>query len=197
MVHVNTVLESLVTVCQQSDELPRAVTYSTVQLDEEGQHSNVSPPVIEFSVDQLDRDLSRNTERVGWIADADDNKIGYWFTAWYTATITADVLTVAGTRYTHRDLNRALERALLPYDNHYRELDRELPDPESPSEPLENVSGVRLPGTQPNHDFSVSPSIRRRRQDIEVMFEDDINSVDLVGPEPTLTDQDTTADVED
>lgn len=168
MVRVDTILESLVVASRQSDALPSAVTYSTIELDAEGDHSNVSPPIIEFKVDTLERDQSRNSERVGVTTDDDGNEEAYVYTVWFTAVIDVEVLTVTNTSITHRELENGLQKSLYPYDAHG--LNKQPPDPTDPTEPLRDVSWIVYEGTERANNFGFNPTVRARNPTIEVGF---------------------------
>lgn len=176
MVQLDTILEGMVKACNQSTMLPDAVTYSTVVLDSGGDHSNVHPPVIEFSVNEIERDTSRNTERVGVETDSDGIKIGYIYTQWFDAIVEAEVLSVASTNYNHRELEQGLRNSLYQYDLHG--LNEQLPDPSDPSKPLRDVNWVSLSYTTPGSDFGMSPSVRTRTVSIDVGFTHEIRTSD-------------------
>lgn len=176
MVQLDTILEGMVEACNQSTILPDAVTYSTVVLDSGGDHSNVRPPIIEFSVNEIERDTSRNTERVGVETDSDGTEIGYIYTQWFDAIVEAEVLSVAGTNYNHRELEQDLRNTLYQYDLHG--LNEQLPDPTNPSNPLRDVNWVSLSYTTPGTDFGMSPSVRTRTVTMDVGFTHEIRTSD-------------------
>jgi len=176
MVQLNTILEGMVEACNQSSILPDSVTYSTVVLDSGGQHSNIRPPVIEFSVDNIDRDKSRNTERVGVERDDEGREIGYIYTQWFDAIVTAEVLSVAGTKFNHRDLEQQLRQTLYQYDLHG--LNNQLPDPDNPSSTLRDVNWISLDSINPDRDFATSPSVRTRTVNMDVGFTHEIKTSD-------------------
>lgn len=204
MVQLDTILEGMVKACNQSTMLPDAVTYSTVVLDSGGDHSNVHPPVIEFSVNEIERDTSRNTERVGVETDSDGTEIGYIYTQWFDAIVEAEVLSVASTNYNHRELEQGLRNSLYQYDLHG--LNEQLPDPSDPSKPLRDVNWVSLGYTTPGSDFGMSPSVRTRTVSIDVGFTHEIRTsdygikyeeaeeIDLGGSVPFDEDEDDTED---
>lgn len=177
MVRIDTILESLVVACRQSNRLPNAVTYSTIVLDGEGDHSDVSPPIIEFSVDGIERDQSRNTERVGMVYADNGDEEAYIYESWFTATIDAEIFTVASTDFTHRDLETALQTSLYAYDAHG--LDHSLPDPVNTTDELEDVSWLVYQATNPDHNFDFNPTARTRQTTLEVGFNHEFLSTDF------------------
>jgi len=189
MVHLNTILESLVLACKQADQLPRAVTYATVELDGEGRHSDIEPPILEFSVESIDRDLSRNSETVGMEYDDDGNEIGYCFTQWFDAVIHVELFTVEATSFNHRELDRQLRRTLIQFDDPRSPLRfsrpygdntyGQLPDPENPSESLDGVSWVVPTLSEPSHEFSMNPSTRTRQHTLEISFQHEYRTTEL------------------
>lgn len=186
MVHADTILESIVVACRRSDSIPSDVTFATVELDAEGEHSNVSPPVIEFTVENIDRDVSRNTERVGIETDEAGDPIGYIFTRWFDMTITTEILTVAGTKFTHRGLDQDLRETLVIYDTNA--INEPLPDPNDPSKPLLDVNWFRVGEITPNNDFGMSPTVRGRTVTIDVGFTHEYRTSELGFEYDTIED---------
>lgn len=168
MVQLNTILDSLVIACKQNNKLPSDVTYSTIVLDSGGDHSNVNPPVIEFSVESIERDTSRNTEKVGIETNENGREIGHIYTSWFDAVVNAEVLTVAGTKYNHRELEQLLRDALYQYDLHG--MNHQLPRPDDTTQKLRDVSWISINSIQPDQDFSFSPSVRTRTLSLDVGF---------------------------
>ena len=177
MVHADTILESLVTACKDSEFLPDTVTYSTIVLDSEGDHSDVTPPVIEFTVNTIQKDQSRNTEKVGTEFDENGIEIGYIFNEWFDLRVVAEITTVSGTKYTHRGLSQKLRKTLYKFDTHGLELP--LPDPNNPNKPLENVNWLFLDAIEPDTDFALSPSVRTRQLSLEAGFTHEFRSTEL------------------
>lgn len=177
MVRIDTILESLVIACRESDVLPGAVTYSTIVLDAEGDHSDVSTPVIEFSVEDISRDQSRNTEKVGIVVNDDGTEEAFIYELWFTAMINAEVFTVEATEYTHRGLESDLQTTLYGYDEYG--INNQLPDPDNPTEPLSNVSWLTYEETTPDNDFGFNPSVRTRNTVIDVGFNHEFLSTDF------------------
>jgi len=177
MVQLNTILESLVVACKRNSKVPDAVTYSTVVLDSGGDHSNIRPPIVEFSVEEIERDTSRNTERVGIETDEDGTEIGHIYTMWLDAVVNVEVLTVAGTNFNHRELEQLHRKALYQYDKHG--MNHRLPDPDNTSETLDDVSWVSMSDISPDRDFSLSPSIRTRNITLDVGFTHEISTSEM------------------
>ncbi len=179
MVYLNTILESLITVCRQSERLPAAVTYASIELDTED-HANVSPPIIEFTPTNVEKDSSRNTELVGREFDDDGRPIGYRFTQWFTADVNAQVLTVSQTDYTHRELSNALAESLAVYRSDAPfPVHQALPDPDTPDGALSDVNWLYLRGFEPDNEFSMSPSTRERSFPIEIGFTHELSTSEL------------------
>jgi len=179
MVYLNTILESLMVVCRQSSRLPSAVTYATIEFDTED-HGNIKPPTIEFTIEDVERDTSRNTEWVGAERDDDGTQIGYRFTRWYTASVNAQVQTVSNTKYTHRDLAQRFEETLAPYETPApHQIRRVLPDPDNPEKTISDVDWLYVQGYENDNDFSMSPSTRERSIPLEIGFTHEISTSDL------------------
>lgn len=177
MVQLNTILESLMTACKQSSVLPNAVTYSTIVLDSSGAHSDVTPPVIEFSIENIDRRHDRNTEIVGKEHDANGNEIGFRYAQWFDAEVTAEVFTVQKTNFNHRELEQKLRKTLYTYDKHGP--DHNLPDPDQPSNPLYDVTKFSLRTVNPEQQFNLQPSVRTRNVALDVEFVHEVTSSEL------------------
>lgn len=176
MVHADTVLESLITACKRSPFLPDAVTYSSIVLDSGGDHSNVTPPVIEFTVDIIQKDASRNTEKVGIETDG-DLEIGYIYEEWFDLRVTAEITTVAGTSYTHRGLSQKLRKTLYEYDTHG--IGNTLPDPNTTNTDLDDICWLFLDSIDSNTDFALSPSVRTRELSFEIGFTHEFRTSDF------------------
>lgn len=178
MTHADTILESLVTVCRDMDIISPNVTYSTIALDAEGEHSNVSPPIIEFTVDEIERTQNRNTEKVGVETDSDGNKIGYIFERWFDMSVVAEALVVTQTNETHRGLEQDLQDTMYIYDKYG--MNRPLPDPDSTDNSvLTGVNWLILDETTPDNDFTMNPSIRTRNVRLEIGFSHEFRTSDL------------------
>jgi len=177
MVQPNTLLESLVTTCRQFDALPAQVTYATVELDGDGEHSNVSLPLIEFTFDAKERNRRRNTERVGVTYNEDGSESGYIYEEWYDGRIIASVETVPQMDHTHRDLAEQLRKTLYRHDIHGPGV--ALPDPQHPTETITGVSEFVTDTVTPANDFGSSPTSRVQTLEIDVAFSHTYTSADL------------------
>jgi len=177
MVQPNEILEALATSCKQHTILPQAINYATVELDAAGEHSNVSLPLVEFRVDDIRRDESRNTDRVGVTVNDQGVETGYRYRLWFTMDVVVDVQTASGTSITHRELDQLVRKSLYRHDTHGPA--RPLPDPDTPTESLSGINWVVTSGTAPTHDFGLSPSVRSRQIRAEIGFEHEITSADL------------------
>jgi len=157
--------------------MPSQLTYATVELDADGNHSTVSLPFIEFTFDAFERDRSHNTDRVGETQAKDGSQSGYVYEEWYDARIVASVETVPQLDYTHRDLAERLRKSLYRYDVHGP--GHALPDPEHPTTSLNGVSEFAVDTVTPTNDFGSSPSRRAQSVEIDVGFEHQYTSAEL------------------
>jgi hypothetical protein len=192
MVTANTILESFAYSCRQSDIVPNDVTFATVELDSEGEHSDVSLPVVEIFVTNIERSQERNTERVGVECDDAGNEIGYVYTQWFTLNARVMISTVPQTRHTHRDLDRAIRKSLYRHDSYGPR--QALPDPNE-SGTLSDIDWVHVNEIRRDNDFSLSPSVRGRQFDVEIGFTHEITSSDLGIDYETVDDVRVTTDV--
>jgi hypothetical protein len=196
MVYINTVLESLVVVCQSSDALSEHVTYATVEPDRQGAHSNVSLPLIEFIPESVERDTSRNTEYVGPECDEDGNQIGYKHQTWFTADVHAYVQSVDQSSHNHREIEQSLRDTLSLYDVRAgRTYKQYLPDPDNPTETLDGVNWLQLDGWERNSEFSMSPSLRTRDVQMDIAFQHTLCTSELGLEVDHIEDIDVTVDV--
>ena len=176
MVHLDTILEGLRTSCNNATFLSDQITYATIVLDREGNHSDVTPPVVEFSVEEIQRDTSRNTEKNSPVFE-DDQGYDQIYSRWWNATIAVEVLSVAGTDFTHRGIEQDLRKVLYQFDNHGP--NKQIPDPDDPEIGLDNVTELKLQSIEPQMDFNTSPSIRTRRLRIDTKFVHDLRATEL------------------
>ncbi len=176
MVTADTILESLVKSCNQFPELPDTVTYTSVELDMDGNHSNVSLPIVEFYIEDIQRDQSRNTEKVGHTLDSEGDYDGYVYSQWFTMEVSVDIQTVPETNTTHRGLDQLVRKALYRHDNHGPA--KRLPKPQA-SGTLDDVSWVYVDNIQRSHDFALSPSVRGRSVALEIGFTHTLTSEEL------------------
>lgn len=177
MVHLDTILEGLRTACNNATLLSDQITYATIVLDREGDHSDITPPVVEFSIEEIQRDTSRNTEKNGPVVDDSGKQVDGLYSRWWNATIAVEVLSVAGTGFTHRGIEQDLRQVLYQFDNHGP--NKQIPDPDNPETGLENVTELKLQSVEPQMDFNTSPSIRTRRLRIDTKFVHDLRATDL------------------
>ena len=195
MVHPDTILESLVTSCKRHTAVPEQVSYATVELDAEGEHSNVSLPIIEFRIDDIRRSQSRNTDRVGKTIASDGTETGYQYSQWYEMDVVIAVQTAPQTSSSHRELDQLTRKSVYRHDTHGPGVP--LPDPDSVGDELNGITWVYTEGTSPTHDFGYSPSIRSRQIRLEVGFEHDLTSADLGIEYDTVEAVEPTVDAED
>jgi hypothetical protein len=177
MVHLDTILEGLRTACNNATLLSDQITYATIVLDREGDHSDITPPVVEFSVEEIQRDTSRNTEKNGPVVDNSGKQVDGLYSRWWNATIAVEILSVTGTDFTHRGIEQDLRQVLYRFDNHGP--NKQIPNPDDPKTGLENVTELKLQSVEPQMDFNTSPSIRTRRLRIDTKFVHDLRATDL------------------
>ena len=180
MVEAQIILESVATALHDSGRLPDATTYATLEIDAEGAQANIEPPVVEITMQDLDRDTRSNTEFVGYETDANGNRIGRRYESWFQLRAQLDCLSADGSSYDARDMGQQLREALRRYDTH--QLGRPLPDPENPSNGLRSVRTVEVGEETRANDLSMTPALRRTRTMLECWFKDEYSSVDYEGP---------------
>jgi hypothetical protein len=180
MVFADTVLRATATGVSNSGLLPDDVTFSIVELDSEGEHADVSPPIVEFEPIEIFRDRSRNNERSGYVLNDDGERIGRTYEQWFTMEFRADVSVAARTDFDERTLHRRLLDALSVFDSHT--LDEPLPDPRNnDQEYLADVHSLSVLRTQPNNQLQSSPAVRGSRTRSQVLFQHELDETELTG----------------
>lgn len=190
MVHAETVLTSIASAIRESGLMPPEITYSIVELDMQGEHSGTSLPVVELTRSNVERDRSRNTNKVADVLNENDNKIGYVYEDWYSMDVQCDVLTAAGDGHDSRDLVHTIDQSLNEYDSH--RMGHPLPDPDGGL--LSDVSSLYVDGLSPANDLSLSPALRRERLRLGCSFEHRFSTVDVVGEAEPITGVQTPTD---
>lgn len=179
MVHPNEILESLRVACNQADVLSEDITYSTVELDAQNEHANVPLPIVEFVVDYIDREETRNTEKIGTELDDDGNEIGYIYQSWFTMGVDANVLTASRGAGNHREIDQDLRNVLYQFDDHG--MQRRPPNPDNPSETLNGISHFAVSQIQSAHDFTKNPTLRARQIDLTISYVHTYYTTDIFG----------------
>lgn len=168
----NTVLKGVKTAIKESGRLPDSTSYSTFELDTEGGQSNVRPPVVEITVIDTARSRPHNTDFVEFIEDDAGNHIGRVFDAKFEMPIQIDVWTAEGDQYDPYDIGQDVRRALYRYDSYM--VGNPLPDPDDPSQSLGGIDRFTVDNGSVANDLSMTPALRRWRQNGEVWFRETV-----------------------
>lgn len=197
MVRPNKVLESIKTALKQSDRLPSATSYATFDLDTAGGQSNVRPPVIEITTVDVIRNKPYNTDFAGFATDDNGNQIGYIYHSLFEMPVQIDVWTAEGDNFDPDRLGRAVRNALYRYDDY--KVGESLPDPDDPSKAVDEVGRFSVEDGSVEDDLTMTPALRRYRQNVEVRFHETVNTADEYGAEDYITtvDAPSSADMTD
>lgn len=186
MVEAQTVLESFATALHDSGRFPDEMTYATLELDADGEHADVEPPIVEITMQQLERSSNRNTELVRHETDANGNHIGRIYRSLFRLQARFDLLSAAGSQYDARDLGQSLRTAFVEYDT--RQMGQHLPDPDADTGVLTDISPLMVQDESRPNDLSMTPALRRTRTFVECWFTDEYSSLDYTSAEDYITD---------
>lgn len=193
MAYPQTVLESLAKALHESGRLPDETTYATLEIDPEGKQANVTPPVVEITVETLQRETNRNTELVNYETDSNGNHIGKIYRSSFILLVRFDCWSADGDSYDSRDMGNQLRDALALYDS--RKMGETLPHPDSGKNTLDDVWNVAVGETSRPNDLSMTPALRRTRTLVECRFSDEYSSTDYYGPQDYIQDYEITTEV--
>jgi hypothetical protein len=176
----HTVLKSITTAVKESDRLPQETSYSTYELDTDGGQANVRPPVVEVTAPDVIKADRNHTDFYTYATDEQGNHIGRIYKATFEMDVEIDVWTAEGDRYDPHELGRAVRTALYRYDA--RQRSEQLPDPDTPSQKIENVSHFWISDGGMRNDLTMTPALRRWRMTADVWFQETINTAEEYGP---------------
>jgi hypothetical protein len=184
MVYAETVLRSIATVLVDAKQLPDDLTFATVELDQSGEHADVELPVVELTAETVDRNQSRNTERVGMVYDATNTPVGYEYAYSFDMRARMEILTAARSENDARELSQTIRFLLSEYDDH--SIGNPLPDP-SDDGVLDEVTEFVVGGRTTENDFSLSHALRREVFEIDCGFVHRFDETELVGERDVVT----------
>ena len=182
MARPDTVLNSIVTALKESERLPHATTYSIYEIDTDGGQSNLRPPIVEVTTQNVLRAQPHNTEQIGFAKDDDGNFVGRIYKATFEAPLEIDIWTAEGDSHDQHELAESVRYALYQYDTNQRA--DPLPDPSDPSQALDDVSRFVLDDGSMRNDLSMTPALRRWRLTGDVWFNETVNTAEEYGEEP-------------
>lgn len=182
MVRPDTVLNGVKEAIKISDRLPRSTTYSIYEVDQDGNQANLKPPIVELTTTDVPRSSVHNTDLVDYATDEQGNEIGRIYNAKFEMPFQIDVWCAEGHTHDPYDLGSRVRRALYQYDDQQR--GDPLPDPDDSSVPLDGVEKFMLNDGGVRNDLSMTPALRRWRQQGEVWFHETVNTAAEYGAEP-------------
>lgn len=185
MVRPDTALESVVTALRESNRLPEATTYSIYEIDSDGGQSDLRPPIVEITTNDVLEANAHNTDQVGFATDSDGNQIGRIYEAEFEMPIEIDVWTAEGGQYDPHEIGEAVRYALYEYDA--GKMAEPLPDPDDPAQSLDGIVRFTIEDGGIRNDLSMTPALRRWRQTGEVWFTETLNTAEEYGSQPSAT----------
>lgn len=185
MVYLDTVLESLATIVDESSRVSDSVTPMARELDLRGLDRDKRPPHVTFVPEVLDRDNSRNTDLTRITTDSNGVETDRYYETWWTADISANVLTRQRGPTDHRSVVQSLHETFSAYET--RKLGYPFPNP-SGSGTLDEVTEFTVADRQRNHDFTLSHAVRGSQLTLRVLFEHELAESSFVGTVPTVND---------
>ena len=168
--------EALAEALRESDAIPDG-TYLTEEADAQGNHSNLRLPLYEITVASSTWLDEHNTDFIGFVEDEDENEVGRIYDSEYQMTLQVEIWTAAGSRHDIGEISSGLRRALYPYES--SGLDQPLPHPDGGE--VTDVWRFSVGDGGRNDDLTMSPSLRRWTQDVEVWSFERFNT-----SEPTI-----------
>lgn len=191
MTRPQTVLRSVKEAIKDSGRMPTEMTYATFEMDEDGGQSNVRPPALEITTQDAIRVNAHNTDLVGHSTNDSGEQIGYIYRTSFEMPVQVDVITAEGGGFDPDVIGYDVRKALRRYDNHQHA--ETLPDPDDTSTTLSEATHFYLGDGRPENDLTMTPALRRWRQECEVWFYDEIDTAEeyeaetpirtVVGPE--------------
>jgi len=175
-----TVLRSIKEAIKDSDRLPSATSYGTFELDFQGGQANVRPPVVEITTVDVIRSDTVNTDFVGYSQDENGNDIGRIYRAGFEMPVEVRIVTAEGGDYDPVDMGGKVRLALYRYED--RQEHDPLPDPDGTGI-LADVTHFELGDGGTDDDFGMTPALRGWRQEIDVWFEEVIDTAEEYGEE--------------
>jgi hypothetical protein len=171
------VLRALVRAIEESSQLDASVqselTLSTVELDAGGEHSNVTTPIVEFIGRDEARRRPTNTDLVGFTTDSQGRRNGRVYEAIFRTEIECNTITSQVDPFDGREISYDVARTLRPYTDQIGA--KQFTDIDTDDD---NVGGsiqrFQILSRDPQHDFGMSPSMRRWQQLFEVVYTDSI-----------------------
>lgn len=133
------------------------VSFVKHELDSEGEDSDVYLPIVEIQPITMINLNDFNTDFVGYKHDEDGNQIGRIYQSRYEMDVQLDVWTAARSEDDPNEIGGEIRTTLYPYTSSVSE--KEFPG---------DVWKFSFLEGNPNQDLTMSPSVRRWEQDIEI-----------------------------
>ena len=163
MAYPATIKEAVAEAIKSADNIPDG-THLTEEADTRGGHSNIRLPLYEVTISSSIWLDEHNTDLVGFVQDDDGNEIGRIYDSEYQMTLAVDIWTAAGSRHDVSEISDELRRTLYQYES--SGLGNALPHPDGGE--VSDVWRLSVTDGGRNDDLSMSPSLRRWTQDVEV-----------------------------
>lgn len=187
MVNPQVILDSIADAVESDADVPHLQAYLTQPVDLVGEDADVPTPFLEVRPVSKIRSDSNSTNVIDFIYDEDGNHIGNVFATLFDMELQLDIWGVSGADYNVMNIGHEMERSLFEYDTASYGTFLTDADGNDISDIVSFTVGEgerddRLMGDP--LDQRTSPSIRRWRQQVDVLFTDQINTLEEYGPYP-------------
>lgn len=153
-------------------------TFATLELDFNGQHSAVTPPVVEIRPIEYARNQTHNTDFVGFETNSDGEHIGRIYESVFSMPVSVSTLVASQSGNNSRDLMSQIRTALWYYDTSV--MGNALPSTSSDTEFETDIRRLSVGDSEPQNDLTLSPGLRRTQQLVDTVFVEQINTTDYM-----------------
>lgn len=179
------VIDAITYTLDISGQLPDRVSYVTHEADLGGEDADLSLPIVELQPISTIHLTNFNTDFVGYKYDDDGNEIGRIYQSRYEMDVQVDVWTAARAEDNPDEIGGTIRRTLYPYTSAGPSETLLSPDGEA-----EEIWKFSLTDGGREDDLTMSPSIRRWRQDLEVWSYEQFDTTEDYIADVTYPDMD-------
>jgi len=175
VVYADTILEAVVEALTSGGRMPSATTYATLELDDDGAHRDIEPPVVEIQPGPVEHRRTHNSERAGFETDNAGNHIGRKYKAVFDFEMDLRCLTAQGSAESGRRMAQSVRETLREYDT--VGIGESLPDPNG-SGTLSDVRQFGVRDRFQENDLSMAPALRQTLTELSCRYVDTYKSTD-------------------
>lgn len=175
---------------QEAADLPSSTTFMTEQVDLSNSNRNIRLPLVETQTISQIRIEDFNTDRIGYIRDDEGNRVARVFHTEYMCDFQIDVWTGARSRYDPDEMGRNIREALYVHDK----AGPDKPFRDENGDPIDDIWNFRILDGGREDDLTMSPSLQRWRQDVELWaYEEFVSTEDYIEHVILPTDEEITS----